>query len=109
LEIEESKIMKMTQISASIQNSIFVVSGQLLAEIIKRIGGKCWKCRKKRQKSNCFQLWKPLPSIEGSKESLNAGNFFFGMVSVVLQERIKKRITEQHENRKKRKIEKEQK
>jgi hypothetical protein len=52
LEIEESKIMKMTQNSAPIQNvqnsisvvspvqnSIFGVSGQLLAEIIKLIGG----------------------------------------------------------------------
>jgi hypothetical protein len=48
LEIEESKIIKMTQISAPIQNSITVVSpvqnsisgvsGQLLAEIIKLIG-----------------------------------------------------------------------
>jgi hypothetical protein len=42
LEIEESKIMKMTQISApiqNVQNSISGVSGQLLAEIIKLIGG----------------------------------------------------------------------
>jgi hypothetical protein len=70
----------MTQISAPIQNvqnsisvvspvqnSISGVSGQLLAEI------KTWKCRKTRQKFNCFQLRKPLPSIEGSKESSNAG------------------------------------
>jgi Icc-related predicted phosphoesterase len=56
LEIEESKIMKMTQISASIQYSIFVVSGQLLAEIIKRIGGNVGNARKKDKSPIVFNF-----------------------------------------------------